>query len=372
MQETLQELSAAASLSSKEPAALADVQREFVGTNLKNIVSFGAGVAYEFLWKKAEGKAVYLGKNVVDDIVQKFKDEVKSSGTGFVSTGDVLVAWFLKAAYLRETDKNAVCVTTLVSIRSLLEEKDLTFKNYTHNSIIHCSRPSLSKQEIASKSLAELAVMNRKAIDDVRNIPFIQAYTHWVAKIGGNAVPTRRRGADSWLFSNQVIGHFDEIDFGSEMSAFWHWNEPSVPDHSVTLNKFKGGYIIEAGIRRSRWEAVAEEVERMKKDNESLFFEWSPMYVQRKVLSDFELINTLYVPHPEGNDQDLYDPLQTAIRIRVGLTCPYLIPTDDKAEAIKYPSPATPIVVLSTSPPSSSISTHNPKFAVYSPPLESS
>ncbi|KAG5641958.1 hypothetical protein DXG03_003850 [Asterophora parasitica] len=265
MQETLQELSAAASLSSKEPAALVDVQREFVKMNLKNMVSVGAGVAYEFLWKKAEIKAVYLGKNVVNDIVQKVKDEVKSSGTGFVSTSDVLVAWFLKAAYLGETDKNAVCVTTFVSIRSSLEEKDPTFKNYTHNSIITCSRPPLSKKEIASKSLAELACINRKAIDDVRNIPFIQAYTHWVAKIGGNAVPTRRRGADSWLFSNQVIGHFDEIDFGSEMSAFWHWNEPFVPDHSVILNKFKGGYIIEAGIRRSRWEAVAEEVERMKK-----------------------------------------------------------------------------------------------------------
>jgi len=129
-----------------------------------------------------------------------------------------------------------------------------------------CSCPVLSKEEIATKSIAELALMNRQSIDAVRNIPFIQAYNHWVATIGGNGIPTRRRGADSWIFSNQVIGHLDEIDFGSEMTAFWHWNAPIIPDHSVILNKFKGGYIVEAGIRRSRWEAIAEEVKNAKKE----------------------------------------------------------------------------------------------------------
>ncbi|KAG5646234.1 hypothetical protein DXG03_004061 [Asterophora parasitica] len=267
IQETLQDLSAAAPLYTKEPAALVDVQREFVGPSLKQLVSVGAGVTYE-----SEVKAVYLGKNVLDDMVRTVKDEVKSSGTSFVSTGDVLVAWFLKAAYLQETDdKNgAACVTSIVSIRSPLEEKNPAFKNYTHNSIMPCCCPSLSKEEIASKSLAELAVIHRKAIDDVRNIPFIQAYTHWVAKIGGIIIPIRRQGVDSWVFSNQVIGHLDEIDFGSEMSAFWYWDVPFSADNSVIVNKFKGGYIIEAGVRRSRWEAVAEEAERMKKGENAL------------------------------------------------------------------------------------------------------
>ncbi|KAG5640586.1 hypothetical protein DXG03_008005 [Asterophora parasitica] len=270
MDETLQELKAAAPLYTNEPAALIDVKRELVPPSLTNVACIGADIAYEYLWQKAEVKAVYLGENVVDEMVRKVKDEVKSFGTGFVSTGDIIVAWFLKTAYLRETDKNAVYVSTMVSIRSPLEEKNPAFNSYTHNCLMPCCCPSLSKEEIASKSLAELAVIHRKAIDDMRNIPFIQAYNHWVAKIGGVAMPTRRRGADSWVFSNQIVGHLDEIDFGSEMSAFWHWNLPFAVDHSVILNKFKGGYIIEAVVRRSRWEAVAEEVERMKKGENAL------------------------------------------------------------------------------------------------------
>ncbi|KAG5641014.1 hypothetical protein DXG03_006375 [Asterophora parasitica] len=265
LQETLQELTAAAPLYTKEPAALVDIQHELVPPSLKNMVAITADLAYEYLWQKAEVKAVYLGENVVDDMVRKVKDEVKRSGTGFVSTGDVIVAWLLKAAYLGETDKNTVWGTTIVSIRGPLEEKNPAFNSYTHNGIMPCCPPPLSKEEIASKSLAELAVIHRKAVEEVRNIPFIQAYNHWVAKIGGAAMPTRRRGAESWVFSNQIIGHLDGIDFGSEMKAFWFWNVPFTADHSVILNKFKGGYIIVACLRRSRWEAVAEEVERMKK-----------------------------------------------------------------------------------------------------------
>ncbi|KAG6915829.1 hypothetical protein DXG01_009662 [Tephrocybe rancida] len=264
MRETLNELAAASPLYGEEPATLADVRREFAATNVRNVVTFGAGIAYEYLWKKANVKAVYLGEAVVKGMVQKVKDEVKKSGAGWVSTGDVMVAWFLKTAFAKETDKNLVCVTTTISLRSTLADKDPAFENYTHNSIMPCSMAPLTKTELATKSLAELAVLNRQTIDAVRNVPFVQAYNHWVAKIGGNAIPTRRLGADSWIFSNQVIGHLDEIDFGSEMFAFWHWNAPLIPDHSVLLNKFKGGYIIEAGIRPSRWDAIAEDVASMK------------------------------------------------------------------------------------------------------------
>ncbi|KAG6830789.1 hypothetical protein H0H87_007042 [Tephrocybe sp. NHM501043] len=264
MRETLNELAAATPLYTEEPAALTDVQREFIGMSVKNALTFGVGIGYEYLWQKTETKGLYLGQAAVEGIVQRVKDEVKNSGPGWVSTGDVLAAWFLKAAFSQETDSNSVCVTHAISLRSTLVEKNPAFENYTHNSIMPCSMPPVTKQEIATKSLAELAVLNRRSFDAVRNIPFVQAYNHWVASVGGNAIPSRRRGAESVIFSNQVIGHLDAIDFGSETFAFWHWNAPLLPDHSIVLNKFKGGYIIEAAIRRKRWNAVAQSIIDLK------------------------------------------------------------------------------------------------------------
>ncbi|KAG5640820.1 hypothetical protein DXG03_006899 [Asterophora parasitica] len=180
LQETLQELTAAAP----------SIQK-----SLPRSLMFSASwspQASRILWwqSKAEVKAVYLRENV--DMVRKVKDEVKRSGTGFVSTGDVIVAWLLKAAYLGETDKNTIWGTTIVSIRGPLEEKNPTFNSYMHNSIMPSCPPPLLKEEIVSKSLAELAVIYQKAIEEVQNVPFIQAYNHWVVKIGGVAMPTRR------------------------------------------------------------------------------------------------------------------------------------------------------------------------------------
>lgn len=159
-----------------------------------------------------------------------------------------------------------VSVTSTISLRTPLLVKNPAFVDYTHNAIMPCSFPLLRVDSLANTPISELALLHRKTIDDVRDLPFIQSYNKWVATVGGNAIPVRKSGTNSWIFSNQVIGHLDDIDFGpgSEMMAFWHWNAPIIPDHSVILNKFKGGYIIEAGIRRSRWAAMEGEVDRIK------------------------------------------------------------------------------------------------------------
>ncbi|KAG6905399.1 hypothetical protein DXG01_002964 [Tephrocybe rancida] len=262
MSETLNELTAATPLYVDDPPALTVLQHHVVRATVKKLLTFLACNVYEYFWKKA----VYLGEAVVKEMVQKVKDEVKESGTGWVSTGDVLFAWFLKAAYAKEIDETLVCVSTVVSLRSTFAPKDPAFDNYTHNSSIPCCIPALTKSELAAKPLAELAVLHRQSIDTVRNIPFIQAYNHWVATIGRKAMLERTFGTDSWVFTNQAIGRFDEIDFGSgsEMLAFWVWGTPFTPDHTVMLNKLKGGYIIEAVIRTSRWDIIAEAVKNVK------------------------------------------------------------------------------------------------------------
>ncbi|KAG6905437.1 hypothetical protein DXG01_002736 [Tephrocybe rancida] len=264
VRETLSELAAAPPLYAEEPPTLADVLHHFDRLSVKNIVTYLTGNAYEYLWQKAHCKAVYLGEAVVKEMVQKVKDEVRESGAGWVSTGDVLVAWFLKTSYTKETDTNSVSASSTMSLRSTFADKCPAFDNYPHNGTIHCCMPTLTKAELAAKPLSELAVLHRQTIDAVRNVPFIQAHSHWQATLGGRAMPIRTLGVDSWAFTNHVTGHFDEIDFGSEMVAYWVWAVPVTPDHKVVLNKLKGGYIIQAVIRSSRWDAIVEDVERLK------------------------------------------------------------------------------------------------------------
>ncbi|THU82327.1 hypothetical protein K435DRAFT_934036, partial [Dendrothele bispora CBS 962.96] len=265
MTETLNDLQNSASEGESQTlkATLADVQRDLVPAKLGNIAKFGVRMAYEHLWQKLETNGVFIEEKIMDEMVQRVKAEVEAKGKGWVSTGDILVAWFLKAAHLGETDSSTVPVSTVVSIRQPFLERDPKFDEYTHNSLISCSYPITSKQEIANKSLAELAIINRQCINNVRNIPFIRLFIQWVRSVGGVLIYARRQGEDPWLISNQVIGRIDDINFGVEVYSMWTWNLPFVPDHTMIVNKFSGGYLLQVGLRLSRWTSIRKEVERM-------------------------------------------------------------------------------------------------------------
>ncbi|KAG5650795.1 hypothetical protein H0H81_011017 [Sphagnurus paluster] len=293
MSETLNELSKDVLDSAEPPAALADLQQGVASIGVRSLISLSVSLTYEHFWQKLENKAVYLGEKVVEKMVRKAKDELKKSGKSWVSTADILVAWFLKVrldsyrgvkrpmlmlfvreqtVYANETHKNTVCAVGAISMRKTLSSIDPTFEDYPHNSLILYSSLLLPREEITSTPFAELALVHRQNIDTARNIPFIKAYHHWLRTVGGKRIPNRGRGTDSWIVTNQVIGQLDAIDFGSgsEMLALWLWGVPLLPDHTVMLNKFKGGYMIQAEIRCSRWQAIAEEIERMKAEETSV------------------------------------------------------------------------------------------------------
>ncbi|KAG6827111.1 hypothetical protein H0H92_013155 [Tricholoma furcatifolium] len=246
----------------QEPEALLNVRRDVKQTSFSTALFLGLGIAYDYLWARAEMNAVFLGENVVSKLVQKVKNEVEESGAGWVSTGDILVAWILKAAS-QAGDATPVHVMSAFSTRAALERENPAVKNYTHNSILPCSMPSFTRQELASKSLAELASDYRRSIDAARNLSSLSAIYQLFNCSPTKPMPTWQRGTVSWTISNQAIGHFDEIDFGDEMLALWHWNVPIVPNNTVVLNKFKGGYIIQGVLDRARWKDVADVVKKM-------------------------------------------------------------------------------------------------------------
>lgn len=82
----------------------------------------------------------------------------------------------------------------------------------------------------------------------------------------GAIIPLWRSNVDAYLYSNQVECGFTDIHFGegTELVNFWFFNAPLVPDHTILFNKMAGGYVVQAGLRRSRWEAIEKEIERLK------------------------------------------------------------------------------------------------------------
>ncbi|KAK7462343.1 hypothetical protein VKT23_007944 [Stygiomarasmius scandens] len=244
--------------------ALSNFQRDMVPAKFDSLVRFGVRMAYEHFWQKLETRAVFIEEKMLYNLVNRVKEEVKNMGKGWVSTGDVLVAWLIKAAHLGETDNNTVAVSMAVSLRQPLSGRDPRFENYPHNSLIGCSYPTLSKGDVADLSLAELAVISRQSIDNVRNMPFIQSLIRYLDSVGGALIPTGKQGQDCWIISNQVIGRADDIDFGLEMHSMWFWSLPVIPHHTVIMNKLRGGYMLQAGLRRSRWVVIEKEVASMK------------------------------------------------------------------------------------------------------------
>ncbi|KAG6816585.1 hypothetical protein H0H87_004886 [Tephrocybe sp. NHM501043] len=265
LEETMHELEISTPLPSEEPHILTRIRRVYVAPTIKNLLAFGVRTLYEFFWHKVEMKSIYFGEAVVRDMVQKVKREVKNQGSGWVSTGDVLVAWFLKALFATETDGKFPCSFSLVSMRSTLSHKEPAFNAYSHNCIIPSAIQAMTKDELRTMSMPELALLHRQSIDAVRNIPFINTYNHWMRRTtsSGKLFVSLRPRDDTVFFTNQTIGKWDQVDFGSEIFYFWLYVAPFAPDHLITLKQFKEGYIIEANVRRARWKAVAELVERI-------------------------------------------------------------------------------------------------------------
>ncbi|KAG6843877.1 hypothetical protein H0H93_016847, partial [Arthromyces matolae] len=118
-------------------------------------------------------------------------------------------------------------------------------------------------EELKTKSLKELAVLHRKALEPAGEIAWVQAYNTYLKKALRGHLTFRRSGDEPWIYTNQVITGFDKLDLGSKLYALSFWITPHENDHMVAINTFKDGYIIQANARATRWRAVAKAVEAL-------------------------------------------------------------------------------------------------------------
>ncbi|KAG6836547.1 hypothetical protein H0H93_006927 [Arthromyces matolae] len=272
LQEALDELEALPSLYDDihlESTTYAGLRRELAKFSLINGLAVQRSVLSENFWGQVEDKTVYLNGKTLGKLLREVKDEVKRIDSELrVSTSNILVAWLLKAMYSEEvSDTKPVSLSSAVSLRHTLEKKYPAMKDYSHNAIMFCSSPSLTKQQLAEKSVAELAIFNHQALQPSADEAWIQAYNRYLQRGLKGPMSFGRglgRNDDPWMFTNQTIGRIDQIDFGSKMHAMFGFLTPLEPNHVISLNKFRDGYMIQGNARRSRWMSVIEAVEKLQ------------------------------------------------------------------------------------------------------------
>ncbi|KZV94802.1 hypothetical protein EXIGLDRAFT_611314 [Exidia glandulosa HHB12029] len=245
----------------KAKGALENLKRELVQSGVKSVAALAGRVGYEYLWHRAEDRALFLGKNAIEKIVSKVKSEVKAldpSGSSFVSTGDVLYMWLVQTACADEAadETHTVGMMSAISMRPILSEVNEDFATYPHNCIVPMALPLTNKAATKNTPLAQLALTHRRAIDDARNLPYIQNWSRHINLIG-SSVPDRRWRHDSWIMTNQSVARSTDIRFPSTKTVgFFYYFTPILPDHTIMMNELNGGIVMQGPVRRSRWNAI--------------------------------------------------------------------------------------------------------------------
>ncbi|EJD51008.1 hypothetical protein AURDEDRAFT_135268 [Auricularia subglabra TFB-10046 SS5] len=264
MEDALRDISSYPSHDSDDSAELpqlAHFKREFNPVGVSSLASLVYGVGYEYLWHRAEDRALFLGRDVVERIVSRTQEGIRPlPPTENVTTGDILLMWFIQAAYGgdEDDDEHTISIASAVSLRTTLTKMNQDFATYPHNASIPTVLPLLTTTQLKRSSIGELALAHRAAINALRTLPYVQAWSQYIAEIGRPVVPARRRTSDAWLFSNQVLGAPTDISFGPrvDLRAFYFLLAPFLPDHSVVINKINGGYVMQGYVRRARWNAI--------------------------------------------------------------------------------------------------------------------
>ncbi|GAA5893334.1 hypothetical protein JCM6882_008007 [Rhodosporidiobolus microsporus] len=267
--------------------------------------SFGAAlrlfssVAVELFWWKAETRSIFLRQAVVDRLVEKVKEEVKreTGGNEFVSTGDIIAAWFLKAN--ESSSSGSVAASAVYNIRSLLSTHTSTpsasspssnFSVYPHNAVAPYDLFSpLPFSTLSTTSLASLSLALRRNFALQHTLPTLQAYYHKLKANSGTdkslfiphrnwptffSSPWPRTPTHRWMFTNQAsLGVADLAVPGKDgknlplLSYHLQNRSPLALDHGVEIQRIEGvGITVGSMMRRSRWKGVERAVKQLEED----------------------------------------------------------------------------------------------------------
>ncbi|KAI5477317.1 transcription factor Mbp1 [Pseudohyphozyma bogoriensis] len=241
------------------------VSKNYTRANVWGLVTFLVSMAVQYVWHGVEPGGIHVGKEVVDRIVKKVKEEVRveSGGKEYVSTSDVMLAWALKAAYLDESvSSTPLKVAQSVSPRQV----DASFEQYPHNATLLADLPPLSLASLASTPLSTLALQSRVSI--VRTRSLANAKLQLLSPTGA-ILPRREWGTEWFGFSSQVKGGYDQIEWGTETRCIVGYPLPLNADHLLFVYELNGCYTFVGDLKKSRWESMKSELKRLEEGNVS-------------------------------------------------------------------------------------------------------
>ncbi|GAA5893326.1 hypothetical protein JCM6882_008005 [Rhodosporidiobolus microsporus] len=292
-----------------EPEDLPPALSGWGSPSLGGVVRLLSSMVAEIFWWRAESRWLFLRQAVVDHLAEKVKADVKqeTGGKEYVSTGDILTAWFLQAAHADESSlSGSVAASPAYNMRPILANytspSGASFSSslslYPHNSVtLYDLFPSpLPLAKLATTSLASLALTFRRNLAVHRTLPALQAlqrklnarpdpskpallplrdwpsFFSWSAPSSGED----HRPVHRWLLTNQmslgVADLFLPDETGKDLPVLYYSltaRSPLLLDHALAFQHVKGaGVTMISRIRRSRWKGVERAVEQLEKEVE--------------------------------------------------------------------------------------------------------
>ncbi|KAL8277686.1 hypothetical protein RQP46_009959 [Phenoliferia psychrophenolica] len=220
----------------------------------------------EKFWHRVKARDVFVGRELMERLVESVKEEVRvaTAGREWVSTGDVLMAWSVKAMYGSETSNNKLLTTTaLWDTRGVLSTPTTSLSSYPHNTACFYIMQPIKVSTLAATPLSTLALQARRALDAARTLPALHDTLDWMCSY--LPLPARGNEAEGIYFSNQIAGHLTGTSWGAKPDAlvgWWIWCQEL--DHIVAWNELESGWIMSTITRPSRWKSVEKELERLK------------------------------------------------------------------------------------------------------------
>ncbi|GAA6018538.1 hypothetical protein JCM10207_007210 [Rhodosporidiobolus poonsookiae] len=239
---------------------------------------------WEKWWWQLDDRSLFIGNEPVDRLVRSVQEEVKctSGGKEFITAGDVITAWILKAAHSRDSTWWSSCSPFAVySPRKALSP---SLSLYPHNAWLpYPIFPApLSLAALAALPLSEIALYNRRALKSFRTQaglaavkqdvldqplpPFREWSTAW---LGHRLLPNGGGVTHRWMLSNHTGFPLGSLSFPSTAAdSEEKRNLPLLSFHGLIQFPGKGpeglmwlqrnqhGLFINGNMRRSRWEAL--------------------------------------------------------------------------------------------------------------------
>ncbi|GAA5857782.1 hypothetical protein JCM8547_005980 [Rhodosporidiobolus lusitaniae] len=251
-----------------------------------------------YCWKSREGR-VFLRDEDVGRLVKETKEEVKkeTEGREYVSTGDVISAFLLKAFHSDEsTTSDHASAVAVYSARSLLDAHSPSppsLSLYPSNATFpYQSLLPLPLTTLSSTSLAALALIFRRNLLQHKILPSLQARSR-ETRTSRIPVPIRdwpqlpsflsslsslfpwwkTPHTHRWVHSNQLgLGVADLSlpnpgEEGTDLPLLrYHFTSAfALPlDHLIMFQEVPGGVMVQVYARESRWKAMEKAVEKLR------------------------------------------------------------------------------------------------------------